>query len=378
LQVAVSLLAPAKPQAHVTHLRCSFTFSIVVAQYATLLTFGAALTIETGLYQGLNPTTLGCCLFVANLVVAGLITTVSVRRYMRERRARHKAKARQAQRIEPASEFNDVKFKTTLDEAELTLLPPTHAMVFHYCSMVEATQCLKSGIPAKVNSAAGAQSGGGILVTLQRPYELDAVDDLFFPNQEAALVCSIPWAFLHSISTPLSTVLVVPAKVLTAIRGQYFNDIVDPKSWYEGFVFLPPKQILRAYQLASGGPSDWDIDSPIGSLQTTVKDSIHISGPSQSIKRHGQDWSSLRQGGGHARFISGQPQQRNHPDIRGVDVLSPTTILQFTGLMRRFRADCLHHGWEIAYHFTDPEFAKLILRSGLRMSTQGQRGEHDV
>jgi len=66
-------------------LRPSTNILAYVAQYATLLTFGAALAIEVGMDQGVNPFVFGCTLVVINIVVLGLILWASVLKYFRER-----------------------------------------------------------------------------------------------------------------------------------------------------------------------------------------------------------------------------------------------------------------------------------------------------
>ena len=36
---------------------------------------------------------------------------------------------------------------------------------------------------------------------------------------------------------------------MKALRGKNFDALIDPKPWFGGGVFLPPQQIVRAYQL---------------------------------------------------------------------------------------------------------------------------------
>jgi hypothetical protein len=40
--------------------------------------------------------------------------------------------------------------------------------------------------------------------------------------------------------------------------------------------------------------------------------------------------------------------------------------------MSRHRAVCKANGWELVYHYTQPKLLPLILKTGFRMSTQGQ------
>jgi hypothetical protein len=87
-----------------------------VAQYCTLLTFGAALVIEAKLTRGLDPFALGAALVATNLVVASFIAFVCVDRYRRERRERKAEKNSQAQVVERAVDFLPNKFDTTLGQ----------------------------------------------------------------------------------------------------------------------------------------------------------------------------------------------------------------------------------------------------------------------
>jgi hypothetical protein len=56
-----------------------------VAQYANLLTFGAALAIEVGLDKGMDSFLFGCILVAINVVVVGFIFFASVMKFRRER-----------------------------------------------------------------------------------------------------------------------------------------------------------------------------------------------------------------------------------------------------------------------------------------------------
>jgi hypothetical protein len=56
-----------------------------VAQYANLLTFGAALAIEVEMNEGINPFLFGSVLVVINALVVGLVLRATVSRQMRER-----------------------------------------------------------------------------------------------------------------------------------------------------------------------------------------------------------------------------------------------------------------------------------------------------
>jgi hypothetical protein len=56
-----------------------------VAQYASLLTYGAALAIAVGLDQGIDPLLFGCLLVMFNTSIVGLVFRASLLRYFHER-----------------------------------------------------------------------------------------------------------------------------------------------------------------------------------------------------------------------------------------------------------------------------------------------------
>ena len=50
----------------------------------------------------------------------------------------------------------------------------------------------------------------------------------------------------------------------------------------------------------------------------------------------------------------------------------PETLMDFCAEMSACRSTCAANGWATLYHYTQPALGELILKSGLRMSTQGQ------
>ena len=138
---------------------------------------------------------------------------------------------RQTEHIEWAVEFSSNKFQTTLEKVQKDHLPPTHALVFWYCSLLEAEAAILSGIPALLLEVPG------VVVTLHRPHELDKLDLATFTNREAVLACAVPWHLLKpleprdsvekeyqivarsSSSSPSSALCVLSADMLMALRG---------------------------------------------------------------------------------------------------------------------------------------------------------------
>mmetsp|Transcript_34017 Transcript_34017/g.40009 ORF Transcript_34017/g.40009 Transcript_34017/m.40009 type:complete len:108 (-) Transcript_34017:1434-1757(-) len=48
-----------------------------------------------------------------------------------------------------------------------------------------------------------------------------------------------------------SSLFLLPSKILIAMRGTYFHEVVDSLPWYDGVLLLPPTCIKRAYQIMS-------------------------------------------------------------------------------------------------------------------------------
>jgi hypothetical protein len=245
-------------------------------------------------------------------------------------------------------------------------------------TLSEAQRCLKSGVPAKVESAAGAISGGGVLFTLHRPYEIDDSDLFCFPNREAVLVCAVPWHHLEPLLSAVASqqTLSLSAKVLAALRSHNFTDVADATPWFQGFILLPPKQVVRAYCLLDVVQNTSDEDNS-HFLHTVVKDVI----PTRSIRRDppllvtenndaGTSLVSNPISSPFRRNIS-SPFRRNENSLfksfleqrRSTAVSSlrsPASIQQFLDMMAIIRGVGAGRGLEVVYHFTNPCFASMI------------------
>jgi hypothetical protein len=100
------------------------------AQYLLLLTYGAALAINTELTKKVPEKDLGYMLIVVNFAVIALTLVFSGSRYYIERKRKLAQEASQALRVEWACNFDDVKFNSTLDAVEASFVPPSHCLVY--------------------------------------------------------------------------------------------------------------------------------------------------------------------------------------------------------------------------------------------------------
>ncbi len=111
-------------------------FVAVVAQYAILVTYYTALSIETGVLItfGLQDLGMGLFLLISNLLVFALVLGLGWRRFHRtqlvEEKRRYKAEKR-----ESAASFTRDKFRTTFDVINHSSVPASHVMLFH-CALI--------------------------------------------------------------------------------------------------------------------------------------------------------------------------------------------------------------------------------------------------
>jgi len=251
-------------------------------------------------------------------------------------------------------------------------------MCYWYCSLKGAQDAVRGGIPAMKS-----QSGDGVVVTLVSPQEImrergsggaALLDVTIFPQHDAVLVCSLPRALLCA---PTSTetastfkIRVLPYNVLAALRPAHFGRLADAERWHMGELFLPPQQILRAYQL---------FDSP---AEKDSNNLIEISKRGSENSRGNQRGSFIRALG--KRHSSAAPVDLtdcanrlfDEPFLEGGIALGPPVVLkdclQFIEAMAGIREVCASKGWLPLYHYSHPTLAPLIAKGGLRMSTNGQ------
>jgi hypothetical protein len=333
--------------------------------------------IEVDIVGSIDDFTLGALLTAANMAIVGLLIYANTARYLRQRKERHRNKARQAETIEWAVGFNKIKFKTTLEKVE-GHLPPTHALVYWYGSMPEVEAAIRTGL--RTRSSNGVS---GAVVTLHRPHELNDLDVVTFPKREAVLPCAVPWQLLekHNESVQgedrtLSALCVLPVEVLTALRGSHFGAVPNPQPWFEGGVFLPPQQIVRAYQLVDVGTDQGKAPVADGLLPPLTEkpfaDGLRVDDKEKRLTRDRSSTFGYFEGVPSLFGLRRSSSARPSAVLYQPGAVCPATCLQFANHMGRLRAVCGANGWELVYHYTQPKLLPLILKTGFRMSTQGQ------
>jgi hypothetical protein len=278
-------------------------------------------------------------------------------------------------------------------------------LVYYYCSLDEATELLTGGIPAKFTT--GEDTGTtmarsfqetelgslfsrnrsrtkshnsvkeGIVFTTHLPHELRELETPFFEGErDVMLAISINARFLvpainqeeEELSSSGTTepsegskgpdvpyLWLVPSAVLSAMRSEYYGDVLDPQPWLDNKVLLPPHCIVRAYQLNDSqnkrGRSTTNVELLHRESRLTRVPSFHLT------KQQGDS------------FVRDTPVSAAWKK-KGIQRLAKVT--DFHQEMTQVRGRCRALGLTPMYHFTSPASAAFIMQDGFRMSTQGQ------
>ena len=120
-----------------TPFRIAFTnFVAVIAQYAILVTFMAALMLETDSVDtfGLGDFALGCILCMVNAFILLLAVFVGWRRYRKERKVEKSLLSKQV-KMEWATNFTEGKFESTFQFTIHRNVPQSHCLCFYFTSL---------------------------------------------------------------------------------------------------------------------------------------------------------------------------------------------------------------------------------------------------
>jgi hypothetical protein len=246
---------------------------------------------------------MGAALVLTNLVVLALALFTAVRRYfVDENRDRIRLES-QAQKIEWAVSFLPAKWATTFEAISRNAIPRSHCLVFWYTTLEGAREALRRGIPALESGL--ADNSAGVVFTLHNPSEIDSDDMMVFPKhlQEAVLACSVRRCLLSRLPGALkdSGLRTLPGGVLRALRGKNFDSIIDSKPWHEGGVFLPPQQIVRAYQLVAQSGDTHESEESGFKIPSALLDVVDPSRPRAQVNlsKH-MDLFSYQNHGAHS------------------------------------------------------------------------------
>jgi hypothetical protein len=337
------------------------------AQIVIFIVFGAAVAIEGNV--NVDPFLLGTLLCVVTIGIVASAAAASLSRHLRKQRLARSKREASVQKIEWACHFSATKFHTTFEKITETAIPPSHALVFFYSSIARVKKIIRSGIRVDEDS-------DGVIVTLSQPHELTDMEDTLFPCQEGFVACSVLKESLvpFAAENATSSLRIIPAGFLTAMRGSYFGDLVDPTPWLQGHSLLPPHCIVRAYQLEEKVQEDDDNDEESDNDQ-------NMSNTRKGSAASRLNWSISGLANGSfgdvelALFSSDRRSQTCTYDDGQLllhEVSTPRSVDEFLGSMAKIRSKCEEMGWFPLYHYTVPAVAPFILKGGFRMSTQGQ------
>jgi hypothetical protein len=398
--------------------RVGFTnFIAYMAQFTILITFYGALSIDTGVMMdfGLKDLGMGIFLLSTNILIFGLCMWLGYVRYHRDRK-KFILRRGKADQIEQAGLFTQEKFKTTFEFITRASVPISHVLAFHYTTLKLAKFARHSGIPA-------LKKYDGVAFTLRQPHATthndslvfrtnshhnetdesidegsDVVLDSGFPN-DAVLVMALPKHVLDKLPgfEDDTCLLRVSTDILKFMKPSSFTAVIDARPWLYGIVLMSPASIIRCYSLTceesnglisdergvSGGltitqrltssassigkPHTKSITAVVKSEGTNNSDNKH--GEGSMIEREFQD--SLY---GSSNWVREEAlySKLNFNSYESPNIIKISTMLDYIQGMRKARLKASKMNMIPLYHFTQSNVVNLILRNGLRMSTQGQ------
>jgi hypothetical protein len=144
-------------------------------------------------------------------------------------------------------------------------------------------------------------------------------------------------------------VCVISVAVLKAMRPTSFVAASEAKPWLAGLVLLPSSCLVRSYSLVVGSAAAGDTHSEDDDDEY---DDIRSRGKyPPSWVRDSDDSVSLSQ---------------------EITLVRPESATEYLTNMARIRTRADELGLLPLYHFTNPNVVSMILKGGIRMSTQGQ------
>ena len=162
---------------------------------------------------------------------------------------------------------------------------------------------------------------------------------------EAVVVLSLPRHLLEPLpgydGDP--SLCRLQSKVLRAMRPISFVAVIDSAPWLDGVLLLPPSTITRSFFL-----------QPMKELATKSTSGSEVED---------QGWVRETDELGSGTDIGGGGE---------VSVVRVENVANYILGMKEVRRRCEAAGKQPLFHYTHPSVVPLILRGGLRMSTQGQ------
>jgi len=340
-----------------------------IAQYSLLVTYFSILVIETHSMNpiGLKGFRLG--LFLVSINFAILLSTLVFAYFtFLSKKKKQDLLNFKAKNYEDARNYTANKFNTTFEAIRLHSIPSSDALVFHYTSFEFADSYRKAGIPAQ-------DKYGGIPVTLRPPHASTDIEfQVFnetapktlakniFPNEEV-FVLSLPRIFLEPLPGFESDngVFMISAVTLNALRPSTFASVIDESPWLASFTLLPPHRILRSFLVM-------DINRTRRRISFIKPMKPHR--PSKGRLRRNSSISAKMEDVDHGfermEFMKDVPMKHT------VEIVNLDDISTWGKAMERIREEARLSDLIPLYHYTSSFVVPMVLRGGLRMSSQGQ------
>jgi hypothetical protein len=232
----------------------------------------------------------------------------------------------------------------------------------------------------------------GVPFTLRQPHLTTANDVEVFSNEtkddhEAYLGSGFPNDAVLAVSLPKSLLDPLPGyedddglcriscEVLTALRPPSVSAVMDAKPWLKGYMMLSPACIIRCYSL-SGDDDDVDFDSPMTHMEL-LRNSVNPM--MRKLTEAGAGPGLLREHQAEEEVDAADQvpkwtlEDRTKIVSRKVsEVVKVKSMLDYINAMKQSRKKAEQLNLVPLYHFTNPNVVPLILKEGVRMSTQGQ------
>jgi len=383
--------------------RDEFTnFIAYIAQIAILLTFYAAMSIETGVMMtfGLSGFGMGLFLVLCNISICFLVIMIGIYRFKKNKKKAEVIQSN-AEKFEWAVSFNAEKFRTTFVSINERFVPTANVLLFHYTSSHLAKVAMRSGLSALVKF-------NGIPFTLHHPHQTNDNDKQVFGNQqqkqqqssssssstslqheydvekynnvfpnEVLLVLSLPRTLLRPLKGYENEdyLYCIQDCILSAMRSLHPSNIVDVKPWVDGISLLPPTCILRAYSLIDLEEEKEESLSVVNrNSQGFSMQGLHLASRLSEVTEYSRRSSFINnQSWIHdVPLIQKNIHHHHHHEQQSNQINKVNYVEDFLEKMIPMRAQANKHNLIPLYHYTSPSLLNLIKKTGLRMSSQGQ------
>jgi len=233
----------------------------------------------------------------------------------------------------------------------------------------------------------------------------DVLLDSGFPN-DAVVVMALPKHVLAKLPNyeDDECLFRISSEILRFMKPSSYTAVVDVQPWLDGVVLLAPTSIIRCYSLTgeesiTGGLGIGAIlesKPPSSSPQISSRDpkqnflkkpSMNMSNfslqpPSamstkevqflstQWVNEYSRQSLGFNNGGSFSSMRSSSSASSN--TVKKSDIVRIKSMLDYIEGMRSARKKAASMNLKPLYHFTQSSVLNLILRNGVRMSTQGQ------